>query len=829
MPRKPSAKRIRIMIKPRKSPKNIKVVKEKHLLRKTAAAVLAVSFMFSIASCGKKQKTESSHSGKLIEEDMPWFETKTYLIDNGVDPDRKTQSIHSQLEGSDENNYIFLTQGNYEPPKDYDGEYASYLKLLISNVVVVDKKSGETKKIIDLLHFFEEGENPESVIYLDGKLVVDTGSFDTKTNRQIFREYLIDPLTGDVLNVTDKETNKQASQLFVIGDYQIRVSQNWDTDTPEGYLFVTDLSGNEKEIKIEDGNTYIYSVDNIIPRGDDKAVVFLGVDLGYDYFELDLKKGKLKKLDPKEFNWLDSYSISNMTGGLDGNIYSATPTGISKIDIKDKTKEEIFNYSWCSVNRNSLKDYSLGQVSEDSFILYGEKYDPTPFSSFSDWSASAFEIIEFTKAGKNPHAGKRILELYSPSGYLDEAMCDALAKYNETNDKYFIEVTDRYSTGSDNLNNINSDDELSWSDNERNSAISNKLSMDIISGDGPDMFLDISRIDRINNSKYLIDLTPYVANLDPDKYFTNIVENAKVDGKLYNVPLSFGISGIFTDGAYAGASGFGFTTDEYVKFLSGPLNGKDVISYGQPYYFTCLFNAARNEFIKNGKADFSGPEFAAIAEFVKDNVPEKSITWDEGTGSSFNSYGAGMFEYTQPAIYTTSNNFADYLITLQQLESGKSILGLPSLDGHGPVTVVSSSIAVSAQAYDIDACVDFVKLLLSDEIQKEYSSNGSFVLNREYFRSTGEAAIEYYNQTTISSLFGGYFEKTPENRVKYTKEHIDVLENTILNCSSATTEDADINIVLIEEMPAYFSGQKSLDQVIKIAQDRVQKVLDERE
>ena len=49
-----------------------------------------------------------------------------------------------------------------------------------------------------------------------------------------------------------------------------------------------------------------------------------------------------------------------------------------------------------------------------------------PFASFNDWSASGFEIIMFTKAGKNPHAGKRILELYSPSGYLDEAMCDAL-------------------------------------------------------------------------------------------------------------------------------------------------------------------------------------------------------------------------------------------------------------------------------------------------------------------------------------------------------------------------------------------------------------------
>ena len=802
--------------------------REKRLLSKTAAAVLAASFTISIASCTKESKTESNHSGKLIEEDMPWFETRVYTIDNGVDPDRKTQFIHSELAGSDEDNYIFFTQGNYEYPEDYDWEYESYLKLLISNVVVVDKNSGKTKNIIDLLHYFEDGELPEGVIYLDGNLVVDAGTFDPVTNRQSIREYVIDPVTGDVLSVTDEEPDKQASQLFLIGDYQIQVSINWNTDPPEGYLFMTDPSGNEKKIRIEDGNSYIYSVDNIVPKGEDKAIVFLGVDLGYDYFELDLKSGKLKKLDPAEFNWLDSSSIANMTSGSDGKIYSATPTGISRIDLTNRTREEIFNYSWCTVNRNSLMDYNLGQVSDDSFILYGEKYDPTPFASFNDWSASAFEVIVFTKAAKNPHAGKRILELYSPSGYLDEAMCDALTRYNETNDKYFIEVTDRYSNGSDNLNDVNSDDELSRLENERNSAISNKLSMDILSGDGPDMFLDISRIDQLNNSNYLVDLSPYVANLDPDKYFTNILDNAKVDGKLYNLPLSFGISGIFTDGAYAGASGFGFTTDEYVDFLKGPLNGTDVISHGQPYYFTCLFNAARNDFIKNGKADFSGPEFAAIADFVKNNVPENSTSWDEGTGSYAASYGAGMFEYTKPAIYTTSYNFADYLITLQQLESGNSILGLPSLDGRGPVTVISSSIAVSKQAYDIDACAEFVKLLVSDEFQKEYSLSGNFVLNREYFRTTGEAAVEYYNKTTVSSLFGGYFKDTPENRVKYTAEHIDVLENTILNCSSVTTEDADINKVLVEEMPAYFTGQKSLDQVIKIAQERVQKVLDER-
>jgi hypothetical protein len=41
-------------------------------------------------------------------------------------------------------------------------------------------------------------------------------------------------------------------------------------------------------------------------------------------------------------------------------------------------------------------------------------------------------------------------------------------------------------------------------------------------------------------------------------------------------------------------------------------------------------------------------------------------------------------------------------------------------------------------------------------------------------------------------------------------------------------EDSAISIILIEEMPAYFLGQKKLDAVIKIAQNRAQKVLDER-
>ena len=68
----------------------------------------------------------------------------------------------------------------------------------------------------------------------------------------------------------------------------------------------------------------------------------------------------------------------------------------------------------------------------------------------------------------------------------------------------------------------------------------------------------------------------------------------------------------------------------------------------------------------------------------------------------------------------------------------------------------------------------------------------------------------------------------PQNRIKFTYDQLDDLEKTIESCSKTNTQDASINVILVEEMPAYFSGQKDLDEVVKIAQDRVQKVLDER-
>ena len=183
------------------------------------------------------------------------------------------------------------------------------------------------------------------------------------------------------------------------------------------------------------------------------------------------------------------------------------------------------------------------------------------------------------------------------------------------------------------------------------------------------------------------------------------------------------------------------------------------------------------------------------------------------------------------AIYASCYGFTGYMLNMVQLKGkNPTILGLPSTDGRGPMVEPYVSIAISAQAQNIDACGEFVKLLMSDDYQHKLAMNDNLVLNREAFREAGKTAISFFNSKEGESYFG-YDMNTGEplsKKYNFTDATIDGLENIISSISMMYSSDASINLILVEEMPAYFSGQKDLNSVAAIAQDRAQKVLDER-
>lgn len=808
-------------------------------MRNKLNRVLSLTLAFAVAvtgtACSSKKK-DADPKGKKITADSPWFDVKETHVAPEVDMSRELDYCTSMFSGADDRYVVFFTYGSYAMP-DADYVIASVnMSYRINLITVCDRATGEIVNTIDLSDFLDmKYLSADSVSYADNRICIRVDGYASSHINNTMVEAYLDPVTGDVLS-SDNITNNgrpHIERIIRVGTHQVDLFKQWD-ERETGYYILDYHSGeNKNEIMFKSDDSSIWEIPAILSVDSDTDLILTVEDDGINYYELKMSTGEIIKAEDDEYDWISGDGIYDTYSFGDGQSYLKSSHGISKLNFEEKKMETVFDYSWCNVNQKHLEDLDLAEISDGKLLLAGEFLTA---SGYAD-NTSDIVIMEFTEAGTNPNAGKTILELYNADHMID-AVGDAIVKFNGSNSDFFISVTDRYDMSSylDENAGWESSDDWETAGMDAYSRLGNDLAMDIMNGDGPDIFLGTGMIGRLNDPDYLIDLTPYVSGMSSDDYFTNIIEGSKTDGKLYQLPLTFSVNGILTDPQYAGASGVGFTVDEYEDFLNNKLNGQDVIGYGQGVYFAKLFAATSERFIKDGSVDLSGPEFAAMAEFVKENVPEKSLSWDEldpdetTTGFHGTGVGAALMKGDDPdCTYVATDacvcGMSNYISYVMDSYKSTAILGYPSFDGRGPLFTPDVSVAVSARSANAEACGEFIRLLLSDEIQQELAvvENG-FVLNRKVFREVGQKAVEYYSADNLSDL--GI--STQSSGGEITNAHIDYMEQNILNCSRMNASDADIALILVEEMQPYFMGQKTLDDVIVIVTDRVQKVINKR-
>ena len=781
---------------------------------KICSVFAVIALALSIFSCDKEDSNEEqptiNPSVDIVSEDFPWFDCKKLDVDFGIDKSKPINYFGTDVIGVDDKYLVTHTTVNYASQGNMDtdsnpGNDDDFSENLIS---VYDRVANKTVNFLNLKDIPVQGSVGKTE-YSDGKLIVSFVTYDPTTYNTIITEADIDPLTGNLLGTRqiDAEERNAVDGTFKIGNNRIDVVRTWEADQEIFTLKISSSDGNVKETEVNGNGAIIFGIHPILPINDSTALICAESERNHLFYVLDIDNSTVTAVDAKDYDWLDINLLSsNRLTGSDGNVYFSSTQGIYRVNMEKKTNDLVFDYSWCGINRYTLSSFSVAECNGDSFILYGSK---SPSGTFLSSEQSEDIIYEFTKAATNPHANKTVLELYSADGALDDAVADAVLRFNDTNKDYFIKVSDRYNLSSyiDPNQVFDTSDDVEKFNLSMNSQMNNTLAMDIINGKGPDILLNTSSFGQLNNPNYLADLTPYIGALDPDKYYVNVVEGSKTNGALYQLPITFSVEGIHTDYRYAGSSGVGFTTEEYKRFLGDTLNGKDVLTSGQAVYFAKLFNASTDVFIRDGKADFSSPEFERLASYVKDNVPESASTEINIPHSPEDNYRA---------IYCRNSFISGYLHDTEVLSGATAILGMPSPDGRGPAVKMTRSVAVSAQAKNLDACGEFVKMLLSDEVQSSFAMCDNLVINREALRQASKTAVEFYNagMTGVTK--------------HYSESNVDDLDKVILSCFWVSSTDSDISIILIEEMPAYFTGQKPLSDVVRIAQDRVQKVLNER-
>ena len=798
-----------------------------HILNKTISVVLLLSAALSVVSCGTKG---SGGKTKKISADSTWYDAEIIDFKPELNTKKQVTGIGHDIAGSDDRYIAVYSTGAYYVS---GGDNVSYKDWLISVVTLIDRTTKQTVKTLDLVNVLGEHIMPEGVEYADGKILVLADTYDPDTCTSMNREYEIDPATG---KTTGRDFGTGVGHIGYAGGYSYNIGKYRivpETKSTNDGIYYCTLNvflpdGTKEEIDIKDPADNIFESGNIMAVNETTALIPVGTSREWKFFKLDLNSFKLSQAGKEEYSWVDIEKIGRIFNDPKGNSYLTTETGIQKLDFKNNKYEQILDFSWCAINRYYTNRLKIADCNDDKILLSGS-YES--INRFQPAFNEDFVIIELTKASRNPYAGRSVLDLYIPDGSMNAIVSDAVIRFNETNKKYYIHITDRYRDRYYPPSEyIEKDDEYVVSQTKDDANFSYELATDIANGDGPDILMNTSALGQLNNEDYLIDLSPYFSELNSDKYFKNIIDGAKTDGKLYQLPICYTIKGIQTSPELAGKTGTGFTPEEYKDFVYDTLNGRDVIEYTQTPYFALLFNNMSNRFIKDGKVDLTGPEFVELAQYVKDNVmPGKRPKSEDDEEDPSALFDPAIILKSNKALYCNCPGITGYLVKRARLKEATTITGILSTDGRGPMFGTNVSAAVSTNAVNKEACIEFIKMLLTDEIQTEFVINDRFVLNKEALRQGLSKAIEYFNTKEAQNNFFDYTEGTyVVINTKFTTEDIDNLENVILSCSKADSVDAAINMILIEEMPAYFAGQKTLEQVIPVMQNRIQKVLDER-
>lgn len=500
----------------------------------------------------------------------------------------------------------------------------------------------------------------------------------------------------------------------------------------------------------------------------------------------------------KEFTAIDNPPAELYSGRLqeiNNQVIYSDSKGLHRYNYETNSVEYVLDYNFCNIDRSSI-DYSYpAYVSDDFTVMVAPKTGDHTY-----W----YELTIIERAESNPNEGKTILKVADISGYINPLISRAIYEFNNSNNDVYFVIDDRYNiedykelviTGPVKPEFGTSDEYKSDEMNAANS-LSNKLLIDIMAGDGPDIILDAYNYKELNNSDYLLNLKPLLLDgtISEEDYLPAVFGS---DEELYQLPLYLTARGIIWKEEYADKVGDGFniTYDEYLTLIDECCNGKDPISddYGQLQYFVLLFNTFSNRFIHDGKIDINNDDFRALAEFAATRQPDINATFNQDDMQE----DALLDNWMN--VYWLNHHVAT---------------GLPSSTGTSGITYnCILSIAVSTSCPMQDVAVEFVKSILIADND----------ITIEGVREMAEKEVEDTNYYIEN--FDPY--EDPEYFL-LDEGDIEAYMAVMTASTDIVNTDSSISVIVYEEIQAYFAGDKTLDEIIPIIEDRCTTVLNER-
>ena len=575
-------------------------------------------------------------------------------------------------------------------------------------------------------------------------------------------------------------------------------------DNGEGAkYYVFDEGAVKSESKFDD--TFIYNISSIFVMPDGRTIVF--------YYD-------------ETNNWeITAAYMDAATGALK-----------EKIDIPYQVSSNAYNMSACGDNAvvysggDGVYYYEFGQ-SESSLLMsfINSDLDATYLNqlhmldkehliaSYYSINDSTNKIGFFTYVDPDTIPDKTTIRI--ATSYLTYDLTRNVIDFNKKSDEYRIVVDDysKYAT-----------------EDDYNAGLT-KLNNEIIAGNVPDiMMVYVSSFDiaAYADKGLLVEINKLIAD-DPElkdvEFLTNVFEAYSYKGKQYMLIPDF----YYT--TYMGSA----------KYLSGCENWTidqflDVMKKNPESTFTCYLD--RNSFLNNvmyydgsefvdaetGKCDFNSGDFAKLLEYAK-TLPEE-FNWDEMPDDFWMNeadyYRSGKFMTVCAYLYDPSY----YQQQKYSYYGGDTVLcGFPSRTGESAIIEASSMPIVLFDNGNVDGAWEFARRFLAEDYQDE---RYSVPVRKSSFDKWLKAATErpyWTNEDGEKEYYDNYYYVDGVSYVvpTLTDEEAKEIETMIRSCTKKAYTNEQILAIIEEEAASYFSGSKSVDEVISVIQSRVQLYINE--
>ncbi|TVX89708.1 ABC transporter substrate-binding protein [Paenibacillus agilis] len=343
----------------------------------------------------------------------------------------------------------------------------------------------------------------------------------------------------------------------------------------------------------------------------------------------------------------------------------------------------------------------------------------------------------------------------------------------------------------------------------------------ILSGKGADLIdLNVAglQIGKYVNKHALVNLTELMEqdkSFNKDHYYMNIFEHAKMNDGLYVLPTRFFLDTLLGDNEAITAAQLEIDDKHWTwsQFAQAgkqlhEKNGRYAIGNTPPEQmlgYLVADNYSQLVDSSTSNAKFQSPFFIDMLGQVKAMYDDKVIT--DNALYVGEAYFYPMLMFSPSDYFTESVSFFKQGKVYRKPHTSEQPSGV-SFRGDNPIAINANS-KVKPEAWE------FLKFLLSDQFQSKPNQQG-FAVNK----SANEKAMnQLLEKGKVSSVTG--------EDVPVTAADMEILKQMIADASIFIKEDSKVQSIISEEAVAYFSGQKSAEDVANLIQNRVMTYLNE--